>query len=163
MTVYGEVMGGGGLNLDCVESQTWPAKIELGSATIKLACGADASSTMGIILFELMNATTTDNFIDIHIEALTGALSRNEFVDKMERVEFENLKRHHELVTACSFAPGVDLFGPAITVWNADAVPFDAFLATQIANGHTQNYIDHWNLSYRTFWCTSNGPHIHCP
>jgi hypothetical protein len=51
----------------------------------------------GAILFELLNLSIQGDFADNDVKAELGNISRIDYVLAQERLEFENVLRHHEL------------------------------------------------------------------
>jgi hypothetical protein len=104
------------------------------------------------ILIELLNASRTKDFNDISAKANAGDLSRIDFAVAYEKVEFDNVKKHHVIAEAAVKAG----------VWGNQAdeykgfTTFDLYLTAQIAAGHTKSYGKAWDDRYTKAWMAKN-------
>lgn len=103
---------------------------------------------VGHLLFELGNVVTYEKFIEIRQRAEKGLLSREEFTQESERVEFEVMKESYKIAKAC-IASGkwneASNFGSNDAIGSMSFPEFWDFLKDL---DHPELYRKQWDASY---------------
>lgn len=108
----------------------------------------DCAKIAAAILFEALNAAAYKEFLAIQKKAEAGDLSRIDFVVAMEKVEYDNTLKHHEIAAKCS-----NEWGKEADIYKDKAqVGFDKSLMTQIKGNHSQQYGKAWDKEFGPAW-----------
>ncbi len=113
-----------------------------GLRTIVIESELSDDEILSVFVFELTNAVSTKKSVQVREDAKEGTVTREDFVKRIEEIEFDGTKRHHSIISRAVVEMGWD---PSLDTYKDMSREFDFYWPIIQKNSHADRYGKQWD------------------